>query len=351
MSKHPDADQMAAQAPQSQPTPILGLSNVAKIFQSLTSKELSGMAQPNAHREALATKGMKTSKPATSKTSNATTDERKTSAHRQPSSQMFHVSSVAIVTCGLDISSTFAFSHWLLTLIKANGQLKDEPLPQASAEKRPIQINTAWMHEQRELSTPLDNPQPDWQLLVPGGNGKLELSGAVCPNGIVLACFKGRQKSSVVDSNLWFVTRNPVLKQIFKGWKTVPDIVGTDVETISDEDHDEGSDDKEIVNLSSSIIDLKIGIVAETGNVIRLSLDSNYRSSRQAFCKKRKDMNSNALPAWPRQSGKPITAPLSTKEVADKDNINASPRPNPTWLSTFEQLTISKDDEISDFDE
>ena len=51
--------------------------------------------------------------------------------------------------------------------------------------------------------------------------------------------------------------------------------MGTDVETISDKDHDEGSDDEEIVNLSSSIIDLKIGIVAETGNVIRLSLDSN----------------------------------------------------------------------------
>ncbi|KIM57386.1 hypothetical protein SCLCIDRAFT_28862 [Scleroderma citrinum Foug A] len=280
MSKHPNADQTVAQAPQPQPTPTLGLSNVAKIFQNLTSKEPSGMAQPNACREALVTKGMKTSKPATSKTSNATTDERKTSAHRQPSSQMFHVSSVAIVTCGLD----------------ANGHLKDEPLPQAPAERRPIQINTTWTHKQVtsqihgwflqvfayfddwwELSTPLDNPQPDWQLLVPGGNGKLELSGAVHPNGIALARFKGCQKSSIADSNLWFgtVTRNPVPKHVFKGWKTMPDIVGTDVETLSDEDHNDGSDDEEILNLSSSIIDLKIGVVAETGNVIRLSLDSN----------------------------------------------------------------------------
>ena len=69
--------------------------------------------------------------------------------------------------------------------------------------------------------------------------------------------------------------RNPVPKHVFKGWKTVPDIVGTDVETLSDEDHNDGSDNEEILNLSSSIIDLKIGIVAETGNVIRLSLDSN----------------------------------------------------------------------------
>ena len=69
--------------------------------------------------------------------------------------------------------------------------------------------------------------------------------------------------------------RNPVPKHVFKGWKTTPDIVGTDVETLSDEDHNDGSDNEEILNLSSSIIDLKIGIVAETGNVIRLSLDSN----------------------------------------------------------------------------
>ena len=84
MSKHPNADQTVAQAPQLQPTPTLGLSNVAKIFQNLISKEPSGVAQPNAHWEALATKGMKTSKPATSKTSNATTDECKVSRSLAP---------------------------------------------------------------------------------------------------------------------------------------------------------------------------------------------------------------------------------------------------------------------------
>ena len=84
MSKHPNTDQTAAQAPQLQPTPTLGLSNVAKIFQNLTSKEPSGMAQPNAHQEALVTKGTKTSKPATSKTSNATTDKHKVSRSLAP---------------------------------------------------------------------------------------------------------------------------------------------------------------------------------------------------------------------------------------------------------------------------
>ncbi|KAL4081202.1 hypothetical protein J3A83DRAFT_4367637 [Scleroderma citrinum] len=254
---------MAAQA-QSQPTSVLGSSNVTKIFQSLTAKEPSSTCQPNPHQEALATKAVKTSKLAISKTMNTMTDERKTSfsTHCQVSGQMFHVSSVAIVTSGLN----------------ANGNLLGDTLPQSPAEKRrfiqqledhgcytqrPIQINTTWTHEEEQSTT--DNPQPDWQLLIPGGHGRLELCGAVCPNGVVLACFKGHQKASVTDSNLWFgtVTQNPVPKHIFQCWKIAPDIVGTDIEAISDEDSDDN--DNDIADLSSSIVDLKIGVMAETG--------------------------------------------------------------------------------------
>ncbi|KAL4079800.1 hypothetical protein J3A83DRAFT_4040765, partial [Scleroderma citrinum] len=88
--------------------------------------------------------------------------------------------------------------------------------------QRLIQINTTWTHEEvtgqihnwfpqvfayfdnwQEWST-TDNPQPDWKLLIPSGHGRLELCGAVCPNGVVLAHFKGHQKASVANSNLWF---------------------------------------------------------------------------------------------------------------------------------------------------
>ncbi|KAL4070459.1 hypothetical protein J3A83DRAFT_4372628 [Scleroderma citrinum] len=304
---------MAAQA-QSQPTSVLGSSNVAKIFQSLTAKEPSSTCQPNPHQEALATKAVKTSKLAISKTTNTMTDEHKTSfsTHHQVSGQMFHVSSVAIVTSGLN----------------ANGNLLGDTLPQSPAEKRrfiqqledhscyiqrPIQINTTWTHEEWEWST-TDNPQPDWQLLIPGGHGKLELCGAVHPNGVVLAHFKGHQKASVTDSNLWLVMQNPVPKHIFQSWKIAPDIVGTDIEAISDEDSDDN--DNDIADLSSSIVDLKIGIVAETG-------------------KRAQPITILSLP--------------NAKEVVDKDDKDALLPPNP-WLSTFEQFAMGREDNVSDFD-
>ncbi|KAL4066961.1 hypothetical protein V8B97DRAFT_2025284 [Scleroderma yunnanense] len=292
MSKHPDTDQMMAAQAQSQLTSVLGSSNIAKIFQSLTAKEPSGTCQPNPHQEELVTKAVKTSKLAISKTTNTMTDKCKTSfsTHHQVSGQMFHVSSVAIVTSG---------PNPLTPIKKANGNLLGDTLPQSPAEKRRfIQQSedhiVTYFDDQWEQST-TDNPQPDWQLLIPSGHGRLELCGAVHPNGVVLAHFKGCQKASVADSNLWFVMQNPVPKHIFQSWKIAPDIVETDIEAISDEDSD--SDDDDIADLSSSIVDLKIGIMAETGKraqpITILSSPKLIDCSRQAFHKKHKDSTFN----------------------------------------------------------
>ena len=160
----------------------------------------------------------------------------------QPSGQIFHVSSVAIVTCGLDVSSTFILTYTTAyySMIKKKGRLLGDPLPQSPSEKRnyiqllenhgcfiqkQIQINSAWTHEQvsgqvrgwfphvfayldsrrRELSTTSDNSQPDW-LLLASNQGKLELSSVSLASGSTLFCFKGRPKSGVSNSNLWFGT-------------------------------------------------------------------------------------------------------------------------------------------------
>ncbi|KAL4063013.1 hypothetical protein V8B97DRAFT_2026551 [Scleroderma yunnanense] len=347
MSKHPDTDQMMAAQAQSQLTSVLGSSNITKIFQSLTAKEPSGTCQPNPCQEALATKAVKTSKPAISKTMNTMTDECKTSfsTHCQVSGQMFHVSSVAIVTSGLNVSSTFALIHAAsYSNKKGNGNLLGDTLPQSPAEKRRFiqQLEDhifAYFDNWQEWST-TDNPQPDWQLLIPSGHGRLELCGAVCPNGVVLAHFKGHQKASVANSNLWFGI-----------WKIVLDIVGTDIEAISDEDSD--NDDNDIADLSSSIVDLKIGVMAETGKraqpITILSSPKLINCSRWAFHKKCKNMNACAQPTWPSQSEGSITRPLSAKKVVDKDNKDALLPPNP-WLSTFEQFAMGREDNISDFD-
>ncbi|KAL4077887.1 hypothetical protein J3A83DRAFT_4475999 [Scleroderma citrinum] len=321
---------------------VPGSSNVVKIFEGLTARWLSGLSQPNPHQEALATKATKATK-ASWMTSNATTNNCKL---QTSSGQTFHVSSVAIMTCGLD----------------ANGKLLEEPVPQASGERRKfiqnlenhscylerqIQINTAWTHDDvtSQLCTWFPNVfshfdarwvesntpkiQPDWQLLV-SDQGKLELSTTSHPNGVVLAHFKGCPKASVADSNLWF-----------------------DIKALTDEDCNEGSEDGVIADLSSSIINLDIDVTTETSkrrtHPITILSSPELINSRWAYCKKCKDLNVKAQPAWPHQSEGPISEPLEVNKVAAENDEDALVPPN-LWVSLFEQTSMLRDKEISDVD-
>ncbi|KAL4070116.1 hypothetical protein V8B97DRAFT_2024137 [Scleroderma yunnanense] len=325
LSKHPNTDD--TQVTQMQPATIAtvpGSSNMAKIFEGLTARQLSGLSQPNPCQEALATKTTKASQ----MTSNATTNNHKL---QTSSGQIFHVSSVAIMICGLD----------------ANGKLLEElrrkfiqNLENHSCYlKRQIQINTAWTHDNVtsqlctwfphvfshfdaqwvESNTP--KIQPDWQLLV-SDQGKLKLSTASHLNGVVLTHFKGHPKASVADSNLWFVTQNLIPSCIFKSWRIGGDIVGTDIKALINRDHNKGSEDEVITDLLSSIINLDIAITTET-------------------------INAKAQPAWPHQSEGPISGPLEVNKVAAKNDEDAPVPPNP-WVSLFEQTSMLRDKEISD---
>ncbi|KAI6143357.1 hypothetical protein BKA82DRAFT_4359902 [Pisolithus tinctorius] len=342
---------------QSQPA-VCGSSNVAKIFKGLTSRRLTSTSQPNPHQEALATKS---SKPKLLSTLQMSTSNERGPSQRQTSGQAFHT-----LTSQIEIQT--------------NGQLMKDPiLPQTTAEKRlfiqhlenhgcylqqTIEVNSSWSHEdvttqlrswfpnvfqyfdsRREKANMTSQTQPDWQLLVPA-NGKLELSTAVRPNGVVLARFKGRQKSGIADSNLWFVTRNPVPNHIFDKWKMGSDVVGTDEEAMS-------ASDNEVVELSSSIADLEITTATGTGKRSRsvhvLSSPEAMDSNRRSFRKKHKDLNADALPAWPRQPGGSISGPVEVKDFLSDSDDNASSPPNP-WFAQFEQTTMVKDGDISDID-
>ncbi|KAI6149659.1 hypothetical protein BKA82DRAFT_4014166 [Pisolithus tinctorius] len=225
---------------------------------------LSQVAQLDPHHEALATKASKLVPKGTSSTK-----------------------------CKASISSG-VISEILTSQIKikANGQLLKDPLPLLLAERKifiqqledhgcylqkMIKIDTSWSHDDvtthlhswfpkvfehfdlhHEQANTTSHTQPDWQLLIPN-NGKLKLSTAIHPNRIVLAHFKGHQKASIANSNLWFVTRNLVPLAVFNKWKVESDIVGTDIEVMSDK----GS---EVIELLSSVAELNISTVAETGN-------------------------------------------------------------------------------------
>ncbi|KAL4066832.1 hypothetical protein J3A83DRAFT_4428869 [Scleroderma citrinum] len=193
--------------------------------------------------------------------------------------------------------------------------------------------------------------QLDWQLLV-SDQGKLELSTASHLNGVVLTCFKGHPKASVADSNLWFVTRNPVPSHIFKSWRIGGDIVGTDIEALTDKDCNEGSEDGVIADLSSSIINLDIDVMTETSKrtcPITILSSPESINSRQVYRKKHKDLNAKAQPAWPHQSEGPIFGPLEVNKVAAENDEDAPVPPN-LWVSLFEQTSMLRDKEISDVD-
>ncbi|KAI6004362.1 hypothetical protein F5J12DRAFT_893453 [Pisolithus orientalis] len=179
-----------------------------------------------------------------------------------------------------------------------------------------------------------------------GSNGRLKLSMAVQPNGIVLACFKGCQKSGIADSNLWFITQNLVPNHIFNKWKVGLDIVGTDEEAMSESDN-------EVVELLSSIADLEITTVTGTSKRLHsinvLSSPEAMDSNRRSFCKKHKGINTDAQPAWPHQLGGSISGPVEVKDFSSNSDDNAPSPPNP-WFMQFEQTTVVKDGDISNID-
>ncbi|KAI6145408.1 hypothetical protein BKA82DRAFT_4016252 [Pisolithus tinctorius] len=255
---------------------------------------------------------------------------------KHTSSQKFHVGSITIITCGLDILTS-------QIKIKANGRLLKDPLPLLLAERKifiqqlkdhgcylqkTIKIDTSWSHDNvtthlhswfpkvfehfdlhYEQANTASHIQPDWQLLVPN-NGKLKLSTAIHPNRIVLAHFKGHQKASIAD-----ITQNLVPLAVFNKWKVELDIVGMDIKVMSGE----GS---EVIELSSSVAELNINTVAET-------------------------VNENALPTWPCQPAGPISGPVMVKELLSDSDDNTPPNP---WSAQFDQMTLLKYDDVSDID-
>ncbi|KAI6008892.1 hypothetical protein F5J12DRAFT_782303 [Pisolithus orientalis] len=153
-----------------------------------------------------------------------------------------------------------------------------------------IKIDTSWSHD--NITTHLHS----WFPKV----FRHFNAHSVHPNSIVLACFKGCQKASIADSNLWFVEL---------------DIVGMDIEAMS-------NDGSEVIELLSSVAELNINAMAET-------------------------VNANALPTWPCQPAGPISGLVMVKELLSDSDDNTPPNP---WSTQFNQTMLLKDDDVSDID-
>lgn len=107
--------------------------------------------------------------------------------------------------------------------------------------------------------------KPIWRLLNKSGQ-TLAVVDIGFPTGNDLAKHKGRDKASVSDCHLWFVTRNRIPDDIYESWNTQPVVAGSDSERddCSDRDvlfSDTDSPDDSVSNksdneLASSLMEL-----------------------------------------------------------------------------------------------
>ncbi|KAI6142199.1 hypothetical protein BKA82DRAFT_4361192 [Pisolithus tinctorius] len=109
---------------------------------------------------------------------------------------------------------------------------------------------------------------------------------------------------------------------------------------------DKGS---EVIELSSSVAELNINAVAETGKRSHpiTILSSPEVMDWRSFHKKCKDFNANALPTWPCQPVGPISGLVMVKELLSDSDDNTPPNP---WSAQFDQMSLLKDDDVSDID-
>ncbi|KAG1855617.1 hypothetical protein F4604DRAFT_1932264 [Suillus subluteus] len=120
-------------------------------------------------------------------------------------------------------------------------------------EKRPSapSRSSAWLTQEEK---------PIWRLLNKSGQ-TLTVVDVAFPTGTDLVKHKGRDKASVSECHLWFVTRNRIPDDIYESWNTQPVIAG------SDSEHDDCSD-----VLLSDMDSLNDSFISKSDNELASSL-------------------------------------------------------------------------------
>ncbi|KAG2124927.1 hypothetical protein BD769DRAFT_1669082 [Suillus cothurnatus] len=108
--------------------------------------------------------------------------------------------------------------------------------------------------------------KPIWRLLNKSGQ-VLTVVDIACPTGTDLAKHKGREKASVTECHLWFVTRNRIPDTVYESWNTQPIVAGSDsegdcngseVELFSDVDSIGDDVDDHNPELASSLMEMEL---------------------------------------------------------------------------------------------
>ncbi|OAX31897.1 hypothetical protein K503DRAFT_860569 [Rhizopogon vinicolor AM-OR11-026] len=127
--------------------------------------------------------------------------------------------------------------------------------------------------------------KPIWRLLNKTGQN-LTIVDIAFPTGTDLAKHKGREKASVTECHLWFVTRNHIPHLVYESWNTQPIIAGSDsdCEVNSDLEFSElestGDDEDNNSKLASSlmVLDLSDSEEPQTRDICDAKVKGKSRS-------------------------------------------------------------------------
>ncbi|KAG1855820.1 hypothetical protein C8R48DRAFT_776189 [Suillus tomentosus] len=175
---------------------------------------------------------------------------RNTTSSTATAGNMFHVASVAMLTCGVN-------RHGFIRVSKApskNGRNEIQAMKNHGCylEQQFIvfeHLDIQGKKQQQFWSTSSSHDEkPVWQLLNKSGQ-TLVVVDIGFPTGNDLVKHKGRDKASVSDCHLWFVMRNQIPDDIYESWNTQPIVAG------SDSKHDDCSDCEVLFSDTDSLDD------------------------------------------------------------------------------------------------
>ncbi|KAI5995590.1 hypothetical protein EDD15DRAFT_2423402 [Pisolithus albus] len=411
MSKHPDATPMEHSPsplvdplppPPSQPrTPATmpattSNGKILGLFRNLTAIQQRTTVPLAARSEALATfssqkraeykklaKGPAPANPTkVSQKVHISTGSNYAQSRSDSSSSIFHVSSVAMIVCGIGKDGNLRRPKAPAgkTYFSEVQSMRNRRCFIPSTAGGNVPINSSWsftdvdkqlrewfphvfqyldehLNRKRGSSGHPHSKMPDWQLLM-CHRGLFSIVQVVRPNGSTLMENKGRGKAGIADSTLWFASRKAVPDDIYESWNTEPIVVGSDSDSDS---YDFSANDTDVISISgtgsnsgnASDIDVKL-----SSSMIDLELDDH--STRAVLLDRGKGV-AKQQKTPPRQSGE-LSSPLSAhprahfsstgkrscalrspvqSPPAGKRQKNLLPRPTPLFLpSESPQLEV-----------
>ncbi|KAG1857220.1 hypothetical protein C8R48DRAFT_835174 [Suillus tomentosus] len=184
----------------------------------------------------------------------------------------------------------------------------------------------------RSSARPTQDENPIWRLLNKSGQ-TLTVVDVAFPTGTDLMKHKGRDKASVSECHLWFVTRNRIPDNVYESWNTQPVVAG------SDSEHDDCSD-----VLLSDVDSLNDSFISKSDNELASSLmeleltdaeaeDPKGKGKMKVVSPKRTNMKRTRTVLSPEQSPSEVQRAIRKKSKVKQEPANDVQAAIPLFLT------------------